>query len=277
MKKDRIISITKESLILFGKGFWIGSTMTVPGISGGTMAMLAGCYQQLVEAVSHFFAHPGRALALLVPVGCGGMLGMWLVSGLFSEKLLVYFPWETRYAFLGVVAGSVPMVVHGKEKDGRFRGKKLLWIIVGVALAVLFSLAFQRKVDGTSGMADTIWLQIVVGTALAGALVLPGISTSQVLWMTGMYEPVLQQIHAGAFMKLIPMGIGTLIGIFAFAWGMECCWKKYPMQLWAVIGGFVLASCGELFPGIPPVEHVGRCILLFGAAGLIMLWIGKIN
>ena len=47
MKKDRIISVTKESLILFGKGFWIGSTMTVPGISGGTMAMLAGCYQQL--------------------------------------------------------------------------------------------------------------------------------------------------------------------------------------------------------------------------------------
>ena len=113
MKKDRIISVTKESLILFGKGFWIGSTMTVPGISGGTMAMLAGCYQQLVEAVSHFFAHPGRALALLVPVGCGSMLGMWLVSGLFSEKLLVYFPWETRYAFLGVVAGSVPMVFHG--------------------------------------------------------------------------------------------------------------------------------------------------------------------
>ena len=148
---------------------------------------------------------------------------------------------------------------------------------MGVALAVLFSLAFQREIAGTSGIADTIWLQIVVGTALAGALVLPGISTSQVLWMTGMYEPVLQQIHAGAFMKLIPMGIGTLIGIFAFAWGMECCWKKYPMQLWAVIGGFVLASCGELFPGIPPVEHVGRCILLFGAAGLIMLWIGKNN
>lgn len=277
MKKDRIISGTKESLILFGKGFWIGSTMTVPGISGGTMAMLAGCYQQLVEAVSHFFAHPGRALALLLPVGCGGVLGMWLVSGLFSETLLVYYPWETRYAFLGVVAGSVPMVFRGKEKEGRFREKQLLWIVVGVALAVMFSLAFQRKIAGTSGMADAIWLQVVVGIALAGALVLPGISTSQVLWMTGMYEPVLRQIHAGAFARLVPMGIGTLVGIFAFAWGMERCWKKYPMQLWAVIGGFVLASCVELFPGIPPVGHIGSCGVLTVMAALVMFWIGKNN
>lgn len=275
MKRDRIIAITKESLILFGKGFWIGSTMTVPGISGGTMAMLAGCYQQLVEAVSHFFAHPGRALALLVPTGCGGLLGMWLVSGLFSETLLVYYPWETRYAFLGVVAGSVPMLFRGQGKEWRFRRKQLLWIGMGVALAVLFSLTFQGKIAGASGMADVIWLQVVVGIALAAALVLPGISTSQVLWMTGMYEPVLQQIHAGAFSKLIPMGMGVLIGTFGFAWGMERCWKKYPMQLWAVIGGFVLVSCGKLFPGIPPVEHAGSCGILFGAAVLVIFWMGK--
>ena len=95
-------------IVTFLKGLWVGGTMTVPGVSGGSMAILLGVYDQLIHAVNSFWKEKTNLLFLLVFAGGGG-LGMLLFSrGLLS--LLERYPLPLGYFFLGAVAGGIPLI-----------------------------------------------------------------------------------------------------------------------------------------------------------------------
>ena len=98
----------------FLKGMLIGISMLIPGISGGTMAIILGIYNDLIGAVSGFFRSKGKSIFLLIRVGAGLCIG----AALLSEKLLMLFrlfPELSVFFFIGAISGSLPMLLRESE------------------------------------------------------------------------------------------------------------------------------------------------------------------
>lgn len=239
----------KDCLITVLKGLWIGGTMTVPGVSGGSMAMITGIYDRLIFAVSSFFKDPKGNSLFLARFVAGAAVGMLLfaraISALFETPANI----PVRFFFLGAVAGGVPMIF--KEAGVRKVDiRSVFWVAAGVCLVL--SLSFlPAGLFGPGGGAAGVLLQLAGGVIIAVGLVLPGISVSHMLYMLGIYDTMMEQIGSLDILPLIPLGIGTVGGIVLTTRILERLMKGYPQVTYLIILGFMFGSLPELFPGIP--------------------------
>jgi len=239
----------REIITDFLKGIWVGGTMTVPGVSGGSMAMLLGIYDRLIRAVNSFWKNKGELLFLTV-FAVGGGLGMVLFSGSLLH-LMERYPMPLKYFFLGAVAGGIP-VIYREAEIKKFSLDVILYPVIGILIVMLLSfLPSGMFSPGEGGGVTYIFIQLAGGILTAAALVLPGISVSQMLLMLGKYEGVMENISSLKIIPLLPLGIGTVLGILLTAKLMEHLMKKYPHGTYLIIFGFLLGSIPELFPGVP--------------------------
>ena len=180
------------SLSVVLKGFVVGSTMMVPGVSGGSMAMVLGIYDRLISSISSFFKDwKGNALYLL-QFGIPALLGIVLCAGPIS-LLIDYFPIVSMFFFIGLVFGSLPMLYKTARID-RLSWKHILSFVIGAAVVV--SMAFLPPMGGDAAdlqmNAGTFFLQILTGIVVAVGFILPGISTSYLLLLLGTYDYVIE-------------------------------------------------------------------------------------
>ena len=138
-KKDNYIEATL-------KGAIIGGTMLVPGVSGGSMAMILGIYKRLISSVSSFFKDIRINIIFLTLFVIGAVFGMVM----FAKPLLELIENHTRpmmYFFLGAVAGGVPLIYkQSKVKD--INVKQLIYIILGVAIVLVFAFLPEDTFSG---------------------------------------------------------------------------------------------------------------------------------
>lgn len=253
------------------KGMVIGGTMLVPGVSGGSMAMILGIYDRLVSSVSSFFKHKRESLLFLLLFSAGGLLG----AALFATPLLHLieaYPMPVLYFFLGAVAGSVPMIFRQAEIK-RFSFRALFYILAGILAVLLLSLipvgTFQSQMQTSF---SSILLLAAAGFIAAVALVLPGISVSYLLLVMGLYDETMRAIGDFYMPFLLPLGIGLLLGIILTTKILEKAMERYTQPTYMIILGFVLGSVVELFPGIPQGGELLLSICtLFAGFGAIML------
>lgn len=243
--------------------------MTVPGISGGSMAMLLGIYDKLISAVNTFWKKKDSLLFLSL-FASGGGLGMILFSKAMLY-LLNQYPAPLKYFFLGAVAGGIP-VIYREAQIKKLSIDVFLYPLVGILSVILLSqlpdgMFSPQNIKGPAG----ILIQILAGILTAAALVLPGISVSQTLLMMGIYEGIIENIGTLQFIPLIPLGIGLILGIFLTADLMERLMKAHPMGTYLVILGFLLGSLSELYPGIPHGGELAVSIAM-AAAGFLALY-----
>ncbi len=246
-------------LITILKGMVVGGTMLVPGVSGGSMAIILGIYDRLVSSVSSFFKHKRKSLLFLGTFALGGGLGM-----LFFAKplmgLIERFPMPMLYFFLGAVAGSIPLILRQAEIK-KFTWRVPVYILLGVAVLFLLSLlptgAFDSEMK--AGAASFLFL-MVAGFIAAVALVLPGISVSYLLLLMGLYDETMRAIGELYLPFLIPLGIGLLLGIILTTKLLEQVMTKYPQPTYLVILGFMLGSMTEVYPGLPSGWEILLCI-----------------
>lgn len=280
-----------KQLEIFLKGLWIGGTMTVPGVSGGTMAILVGIYDRLIGAVSGLI--PGRngetdgteqeekktgsitsnadgsgqgnrkgkicwtvyrKIALqsilfltvfLLGAGIGMLAFAKLISGLLEQPVAGGY---VRFFFLGAVAGGIPLILSSAKV------KKLsVWLILlpVIGAGLVYGLTFLPEemfsLEAAGGIGAFL-LKLVGGIILAIALVLPGVSASQMLYTLGIYEELLSCISDFRVLPLIPLGIGTALGTLLVTRTLDLLMKKYPKQTFLIIFGFILGSLPELLP-----------------------------
>lgn len=254
------------------KGLIVGATMMVPGVSGGSMAMILGIYDRLISAVSSFRKKAGENLLFLILFTVSAGAGMVLFSSPLSW-LLERYPAAAMYFFLGAVFGGIPMI---QKKSGatKLSGNAVLCMLAGVGCVMLFSLipdgTFQTEVE--NGLIQ--WLIfLTVGILTAVALVLPGISFSHFFLILGLYEPLLQAVRTFDFMFLLPLGLGLMIGILLFSRALEHVMMKYPKQTYLIILGFILGSAAQIFPGIPDGWTLILCAALAAAGFGAVYWI----
>ena len=206
--------MNRDNVKIILKGMWIGGTMTVPGVSGGSMAMIMGIYDRLISSISSFFKEPAGSMAFLFKFVLGAGTGMVLFSRFISYLLTTRADVPLRFFFLGAVAGGVPMIYREagvKKLDLGAVAYPVIGILGVVLLALIPSGLFTP--DGSFGPAALL-LQLAGGFIIAVGLVLPGISVSQMLYMLGIYETIIGNISSFHILPLIPLGAGVLGGIF---------------------------------------------------------------
>ncbi len=241
----------KNILLTALKGLWIGGTLTVPGVSGGSMAMILNIYDKLLWAVNSLVKKGGekkKAFFFLLWTALGGGVGFVLFSKLVGA-LLERFPLYVCFFFVGAVVGGIPMVVK-KAEIKKFGWLDAVWIALGVVVVWLISLIPSGifSIDGIGGVGGFA-LKILCGLILAFGLVLPGISLSQMLYVFGIYGEIVERVSSFDILPLVPFGIGGVVGIFATSWLVDSLLKRFPRQVYLTIFGFLLGSAPAMFKG----------------------------
>jgi putative membrane protein len=251
----------ENPLLIMIKGICIGGTMLIPGVSGGTMAMVLGIYDKLVSSIASFMKHKKKNVSFLGIFLIGSILGMII----FARPLLLLlerYPLPMSYFFIGLVAGSIPMIFK-KAAIQMISGKIVYYPAIGMAMVMLIS-SLPRGTFIFHPEAGIIYfLQLAaVGAVAAVALVLPGISVSYVLLVIGMYDETMRAISEVFLPFLAPLAAGLALGIFSFAKVLEQALIKHPQPTYLIILGFILASIIKVFQGIPTGWELILCLIL---------------
>lgn len=252
------------------KAFLIGGSMLVPGVSGGTMAMIFGVYGRLISAVN---THKKEDLLLLFRFVCGAGAAFLLLSAPMAA-LNRHFPREMAFFVLGVMVGGVPVIYRAARCPG-LSGRTVCFLVLGIASVFLLRILPSGLFQGGNHSLSGILVQFVAGILGALALVLPGISFSSMLYLMGIYDFLLTAMGTGQIFFLIPFLAGGLFGILLLTRFLDRAMKKHPEASYMVILGFVMASLWDIFAALPSMPTgAGLLFCLFlSAAGFLITWL----
>ncbi|MBQ8894078.1 MAG: DUF368 domain-containing protein [Clostridia bacterium] len=260
----------------FLKGLWIGGTLTVPGVSGGSMAMILGIYEQLIDSINKLFHRDEKkkkSLLFLAVFTLGGLAGVVALSGVVAW-LLKCFPAAMIFFFSGAVAGGIPAIFFEMRRE-IFKWYHALYFVGGILLVVFLSMmppgVFRIK---SSFDINSMLMQFFGGLIAAAALVLPGISVSHMLYVLGIYESLIDAIASFDFLLILPFAIGGVIGIVLMARAVSCLFQRWKTQTYLAILGFVIGSVFELISGVSLHEISLFHLLIFfmGFFGIYLLF-----
>lgn len=264
-----------KKIINFIKGTIIGIAMLVPGVSGGTMAIILGLYDEMIHAVSSFFKDIKKNTTFLFVVGIGGITGIFLF-GRIIEYSLELFRMPMIYLFLGLIVGGIP-ILYKKATNGSKTKNDWLYLVIGFLIILVMSLYKGTLVDlaSSTGILKFLFL-ILSGIIIAIALILPGISTSFMLLVLGLYDITLKAINNLEVNFLIPIILGVGIGVIATTKVLENFLNKKPRPTYLVILGFVIGSIMEVFPGVPVGFDILVSIVTFVIGIAIIRFLSKV-
>ena len=230
-----------------------GTGMILPGVSGGTLAVLLNIYDDLIFAVNNLTKQFKQSFMFLLPFGLGlaGAFGAMF----FPLKLAIeHFPLPTVMLFVGLMLGSIPSLVQDSLKNGI---KPIDALSIALPLALVVGICFIPGISSVNLGADmqtiTYFLLFVMGVLSSIALVVPGISGSMLLMILGFYQPLLNTISAifsTPLHSIIVLGIftvGIVVGFFTIAKIMGVLLNKFPRPTYWAIFGFVIGSLPAIF------------------------------
>lgn len=243
----------KEKLILFIKGIVLGVAFVIPGVSGGTLAVLLGIYEELIEAASNFYKNMvnfKKYFMYLLPIGLGIIFSVAVFAKLIKFGL-EKSPIITILIFLGMIIGGIPALVRN-VKGTKINLKDMTLMLVGLII-VISMLIFHKSNSNVvlTNMSLTGYITLLlVGAIAAVTMVVPGISGSFTLMLIGYYEPILNLVNdITSFKNLRPnliliftFMLGVFIGIIFISKIIEWCLKHYKRETYYAIIGFVLSS-----------------------------------
>lgn len=243
----------KEKLILFIKGIVLGVAFVIPGVSGGTLAVLLGIYEELIEAASNLYKNMvnfKKYFMYLLPIGLGIIFSVAVFAKLIKFGL-EKSPIITILIFLGMIIGGIPALVRN-VKGTKINLKDMTLMLVGLII-VISMLIFHKSNSNVvlTNMSITGYITLfLVGAIAAVTMVVPGISGSFTLMLIGYYEPILNLVNdITSFKNLGPnlilifiFMLGVFIGIIFISKIIEWCLKHYKRETYYAIIGFVLSS-----------------------------------
>ena len=276
-----------EYLMLILKGMIIGIANIIPGVSGGTLMITLGIYQDVIETISHFFKDIKKSLKLVIPLGIGMVLSILILSKIISVCLDKY-PFPTTFFFIGLIIGGIPLLW---KKVSASKYKYNNWLVFLITFGIVLLFTFLKSGDYVLSF-DNLSLSgyvglFIVGMISAATMVVPGISGSFVLMLLGYYEPIVNTVKdltnfsllSHNLLILIPFGIGIVVGIILVAKLIEWLLKKYPIKTYYGVLGFVIASIISIIKpllsnGTSIIEVIISIILLI-VGGIIAYKLGE--
>ncbi|MDJ0953347.1 MAG: DUF368 domain-containing protein [Acidimicrobiia bacterium] len=282
------------------RGFLMGAADVVPGVSGGTIALVLGIYERLVASIRSGSSALGRLVrgdlpgarewlrrvdwAFLIPL-LGGILLAVVTLARLIETLLHDYPEEMAGLFTGLIAGSVIIT-------WRLVGNwdtRTITVMTTVALALFFVLGLREgTTDETVGqIADpALWAFFAAGAVAICAMILPGVSGSFLLVILGMYGPVLEAVNDRSVVTLIVLVAGMTVGLALFSQLLSWSLERYHDIVVAALIGLMAGSLRVLWPwpdgldstkleapGANPVGVIGLAVI----ALLVVVALGRLG
>ena len=242
----------KKNIVLILKGMIIGLANVIPGVSGGTLMITLGIYEQVIDTISHFLSNFKNNLKFITPLGIGVILSLLAFSKIIGMSL-EHFPFATTLCFLGLIIGGIPLLIKNmnKNKDSK---KTINYLIAFISFAFIILFAMLKSsndVNLTNISFLNMIILFIVGIIASATMVIPGISGSFVLMLLGYYKPIINTIRSLTNFNLLfhnilvlgIFGIGVLIGIVLVSKLIELLLKKFETKTYFAVFGFVLASC----------------------------------
>ena len=261
----------------FFSGVLIGASMLLPGVSGGTTAIIVGIYDTILQAAGGFFKSPKKNFLFLLTVGLGMCIGAAAFSGIALELCNSYAV-QSSFLFVGAILGSIPTLI---SRSGIKNSSKKT-VLLGVLSAFLgfgAGLCVCLLPTGVFSLTDSSLLSKILlipcGVAISAAVILPGISTSHVLLILGLYESVLSAIANRAVLSLALLLSGVLVGTAALTGIMDKCMKKYTVQSYLAISGFVAASVFSILPEGAEAKNIPLYIFIALSGFVLSLLLGR--
>jgi len=240
---------------LLAKGFLMGSADVVPGVSGGTMALITGIYERLINAIKSADTHVLRA-ALRLQIGEVFARVHWffllvLLSGVFTAilfftrviglpELMFAHPEPVYGLFFGLIAGSVWLIYRDL---GSLTVARALWIVLGIAIGLRIVTLVPTDTPENAAFV------FMSGALAITAMILPGISGSFILLILRKYDFILLQFGKlggpetmEALMVLVPFGLGMVTGIMLFSRLLSWLLQRYYVVTICVLIGFMIGS-----------------------------------
>ena len=236
------------------RGMCIGAADLVPGVSGGTMALILGIYQRLIGAIAHFDATLlGRIRRLeivaaarhvdilfLVPLGIGVLLALIVFSRVIPLSLLVTaFPEAMFGFFFGLIAASIIGLLSHVEIGG---AKGIVWL----ALGTLFGIAAATLVPVQTP--DAAWFIFLCGMAAIAAMLVPGISGSFVLLILGKYTDAIEALGRLDISFLLPLLGGVVTGALVFSRAISWLFERFYRPAMLTVIGILCGSLLAVWP-----------------------------
>lgn len=275
------------------KGVLIGVANIIPGVSGGTLAVSMGIYDQLILSITHLFKETKKSIKTLMPYGIGAVLGIVSLSFII-EWLFLRFPFEMNLFFCGLILGSVPILyskVKGSKLDFKYVMAFLFMFLLVIGMSLFKSSEMVKK---TLTLSDFQWVKLfIVGVIASATMIIPGVSGSMILTLMGYYLPILESVNHciksliqfkwvemfTTGILLVPFGIGVLVGIFLIAKLIEILLKHAEkLVYWGILGLVVGSPIAILITSgvvISTTISLVSGILCFIVGGLIAYSLSK--
>lgn len=221
----------------FLKGVVAGIGGIAPGLSGSVLLVILGLYEQTVHAIGTLFLDFKKNIKFLIPLVCGMGTGILLFSKAI-DFLLGQFAFQTRYAFLGLIVGTIPLFYREVTKKG-FR-KRYYLLIAAAATVGIFIFGFNGHLFPTVTNAN-LWQSVLLGVAVAGSSIVPGVDSAAIMSAFGLYEQWVSALADFNLQILLPACVGLAAGVLIISTLMNHLIRKAYTGTYSTIFGLFLA------------------------------------
>ena len=246
----------------FLKGIVVGIGGVAPGLSGSVLLVIFGLYQKTINAIGTIFKDFKKNVCFLIPLFLGFGVGVLLFSKVVNF-LLNNFEAPTRFAFLGLILGTLPLFWKEVKKEG-FSKKYYIAIVAGLIVGILL---FYFNANLFPVVTEpNLFQSVILGVAVAGSSIVPGVDSAAILSSLGLYELYVESVAELNFAILIPAGVGLGLGVLVISFIVNKLIKHCYTLTFSIIFG--------LFLSIIPKVLNGSCIEGFNIGSIFFVIFG---
>lgn len=246
----------------FFKGIIVGIGGVAPGLSGSVLLVIFGLYQKTINAIGTIFKDFKKNVCFLIPLFLGFGVGVLLFSKVVNF-LLNNFEAPTRFAFLGLILGTLPLFWKEVKKEG-FSKKYYIAIVAGLIVGILL---FYFNANLFPVVTEpNLFQSVILGVAVAGSSIVPGVDSAAILSSLGLYELYVKSVAELNFAILIPAGVGLGLGVLVISFIVNKLIKHCYTLTFSIIFG--------LFLSIIPKVLNGSCIEGFNIGSIFFVIFG---
>jgi len=260
----------KHYFILFIKGMSMGIANVIPGVSGGTIALITGIYEDLINSLKSFDTKSLKLITsidvlgfikhtnlyFLLAVFGGSIVSVFSIASLF-KYLFIHYPILIWAFFFGLIIASIYFV--GKRIT-KWNTATIFSLIIGTLVAI--SLSFMTPASEN----DNLFFVFICGIIGISGMMLPGLSGSFILILIGNYE--LLMVTAVTELNILLLSVfflGSAFGLMSFSHILSWVFKHYKNQTLALLTGFILGSLSIIWPW----KEVAESIIIKGKEKII--------
>jgi len=243
----------KQYFSLVLKGLALGTANVIPGVSGGTIALITGIFERLINSIKSFNITALKLLLrgkiqsfikytdlkFLVAVFAGVVIAIISIARLF-DYFFEYYPVYIWAYFFGLILASVFFV--GKTIT-RWSWSVIIFLLLGIGIALVMTYLNPATEN------SNFFYLMVCGVVAVCSMILPGLSGSFVLILMGNYQLVMiDAVNNARLDVLLPVVLGAVVGLIGFSHFLSWVFKRYRNQTIALLTGFIFGSLGILWP-----------------------------